>query len=117
MTGLGQNLQYPHSLMIGGKALGKLPGSDRGGVWRGGAEVSSTRWRSPWVNPRRSLRVVAWNILSLREDDHLSLLSPEFQCLNIGIAALFEVAARSWQVVTPTTGLVALMVTMPKELL
>ena len=33
----------------------------------------------------------AWNVLSLREDDHLSLLSPELKCLDIGIAALSEV--------------------------
>ena len=30
----------------------------------------------------------AWNVLSLREDDHLSLLSSELKCLDIGIAAL-----------------------------
>ena len=33
----------------------------------------------------------AWNVLSLREDDHLSLLSSELKRLNIGIAALSEV--------------------------
>ena len=33
----------------------------------------------------------AWNILSLREDDHLSLLSSELKRLDIGIAALYEV--------------------------
>ena len=33
----------------------------------------------------------ACNVLSLREDDHLSLLSSEFQCLNISIVALSEV--------------------------
>ena len=33
----------------------------------------------------------AWNVLSLRKDDHLSLLSSEFKHLNIGIAALSEV--------------------------
>ena len=32
----------------------------------------------------------AWNVLSLREDDHLSLLS-EFKGLDIGIAALSEI--------------------------
>ena len=30
----------------------------------------------------------AWNVLSLREDDHLSLLSSELKRLNICIAAL-----------------------------
>ena len=33
----------------------------------------------------------AWNVLSLREDDHLSLLSSELKSLNIGIAALSEI--------------------------
>jgi len=56
-----------------------------------GAEVSSTRRRSPWINLRRSLRVGAWNGLSLREDDHLSLLSSELKHLDNGMAALSEV--------------------------
>ena len=30
----------------------------------------------------------AWNVLTLREDDHLSLLASVLQCLNINIAAL-----------------------------
>ena len=77
--------------MIGGKQRGNFPGSDCGGVCWGDAEVSSTRRRSPWVNLRRSLRVGAWNVLSLREDDHLSLLSSELKRLDIGIAALSEV--------------------------
>ena len=33
----------------------------------------------------------AWNVLSLREDDHLSLLSSKLKHLDIGIAALYEV--------------------------
>ena len=33
----------------------------------------------------------AWNVLSLREDDHLSVLSSELKRLDIGIAALSEV--------------------------
>ena len=33
----------------------------------------------------------AWNVLSLREDDHRSLLSSELKRLDIGIAALSEV--------------------------
>ena len=65
MTGLGQSLRDPKSLM-GGKPRGNLPGSDCGRVCQGGAEVSSTRRRSPWVNLRRSLRLVAWNVPSLR---------------------------------------------------
>ena len=53
--------------------------------------MSSTRRRSPWVNLRQSLRDAAWNVLSLKEDDHLSLLSSELKRLDIGIAALSEV--------------------------
>ena len=58
---------------------------------QGGVEVSSTRRRFPWVKLRWSIRVGTWNVLSLREDDHLSLLSSELRRLNIGIAALSEV--------------------------
>ena len=46
---------------------------------------------SPWVDLMQSLRVGAWNVLSLREYDHLSVLSSEPKRLNIGIAALSEV--------------------------
>ena len=74
--------------MIGGKPWGNLPGLNCGGACLGGAEVSSIRRRSPLVNLRRSLRVGAWNVLSRREDDHLSLLSSELKRLDIGIAAL-----------------------------
>ena len=91
MTELGESLRDPHSLMMGGKARGKLPGSDCSGVWRSGAEVSFTSRRSPWGNLRWSLWVGAWNVPSQREDDHLSLLSSELKRLNIGIAALSEV--------------------------
>ena len=91
MMGLGQSLWNLHSLMIGGKTRGNLPGSDCGSGCQTGAEVSSTRRQSPWVNLRRSLWVAAWNVLSLREDDHLSLLSSELKSLSISIAALSEV--------------------------
>ena len=63
MTGLGQSLRDPQSLMIGGKPRGNIPGSDCRRVCRSGAEVSSTRRWSPWVNLRRSLRGDAWNVL------------------------------------------------------
>ena len=43
------------------------------------------------MNMRRSLLVGAWNVLSRREDDHLSLLSSELKRLDMGIAALSEV--------------------------
>ena len=77
--------------MIGGKTWGNLPRLDCDSVRPGGAEVSCTRRWSPWDNLRWSLWVGAWNVLSLREDDHLSLLSSELKHLNIGIAALSEV--------------------------
>ena len=38
-------------------------------VWQSGAVVLSTKWRSPWVNRRRSLWVGVWNVLSLRDGD------------------------------------------------
>ena len=82
---LVQSLWEPHSLKIGGKTQGDLTGLVCGSVCRGGAKVSSIRRRSPWVNLRWSLRVGAWNVLSLREDNHLSLLSSERKRLNIGI--------------------------------
>ena len=88
MMGLRQCLWDPHSLMIGGKPRGNLPGSVCGSVCWGDAEVSSTRRRFPWFNLRWSLWVGAWNVLSLREDDHLSLLSSELKRLSSGIAAL-----------------------------
>ena len=74
--------------MIKRKPWGNLPGSDCGSVRWDGAEVSSARRRSPWVNLRRYLQVGAWNVLSQGEDDHLSLLSSELMCLDIGVAAL-----------------------------
>ena len=59
MMGFGQSLWDADSLIIGGKPQGNLPGSDCGRVCWGGAEVSSTRRRSPWVNLRHSLQVGA----------------------------------------------------------
>ena len=77
--------------MIGGKPQGSIPESDCGRVCQSGAEVSSTRRRSPWVNLRQSLQVGAWNVPSRREDDHLSLLSSELKRLSIGLTALSEI--------------------------
>ena len=91
MTGLGQSLRNPHSLMIGGKSRGNLPGSDCGGVCGGGAEVLATKRWSPQVNLRWSLQVGAGNVRSQREDDHLDLFSSELMRLNISIAALSKV--------------------------
>ena len=52
-----------------------------------------------------------WNILSQREDDHLSLLSSELKCLNISVAARSEVGrpdcGEIMAVVTPTISLVS----------
>ena len=46
--GIGKkNLRDPHSLMIGGKTQGNLPGLGCGSVCQGGAEVLSNRRRSP----------------------------------------------------------------------
>ena len=91
MMGLGQSLWDPQSLMTRGKPWSNIPRSDCGSVCWGGAEVLSTRQQSPWVSLRRTLQVGAWNALSQREDDHLSLLSSELKHLDIGIAALSEV--------------------------
>ena len=97
MMGLGQCLRDPQSLMIGEKPRGNLPRSDCSSVCQGGAEVSSTRQRSPWVNLRRSLWVGALECPSpVSVSYHLSLmitclLSSELKCLDIGIAALSEV--------------------------
>ena len=77
--------------MIGGKPWGNLPRSDCNSVYWGGSEVSATRRQSRWVNLRQSLQVGAWNVPSLREDDHLSVLSSELKRFDIGIAALSEV--------------------------
>ena len=62
-----------------------------GRMSRVGAEVSSTGRRSSRFCLRRSCRVAAWNVLSLRDDDHLPLLSRELSRLGIAVAALSEV--------------------------
>ena len=117
MTGLGQRLRDPKSLMVGGKPRGNIPGSDCGRVCRSGAEVSSTRWQSSWVNLRRSVRVGAWNDLSERVITclcyHLSS-SVWTSALQHSLRFGDRIVVRSWRVVTPTIGLVAPMVTVPK---
>ena len=117
----GQSLRDPQSLMIGRKPRGSIPRSDCGRVCRSGAEVSSTRRRSPWVNLRRFLRVGGWNVQSPRKDDHLSLyhLSSSVWTSELQHSLRFGdcIVTRSWWMVAPTIGLVALMDTVPKELL
>ena len=121
MMGLGQSLWDPQSLVTRGKPWSNIPRSDCGSVCWSIAEVSSTRRRSPWANLRRSLLVGAWNVLSLREDDHCLCyhLSSSVWTSVLQHSLRFEdwIVERSWRVVRPTIGLVALMVTMPKELL
>ena len=57
---------------------------------RGGAQETSTGRRSRF-NLRRSCRVAAWNVLTLKDDDHLPLLSRELDRMGIAVAALSEV--------------------------
>ena len=61
----------------------------------------------------------AWNVLSLREHDHQSLLSAELKHLDISIAAFSEVRRPDCGEImaggyTYYIGLVTLMVTMPQ---
>ena len=58
---------------------------------RGGAEESSTGPRNPRLNLRRSVRVAAWNVLSLQDDARVPALSAELARLGIAVAALSEV--------------------------
>ena len=69
-------------LPIGGKPRSN-PGQDDGMRRASGAEVSSTERLSPRLNLRRSIRLGAWNVISLSEvrdkrtgqtDCHLPLL-------------------------------------------
>ena len=57
----------------------------------GVAEVASTRSDCQRLNLRREVRVGAWNIRSLRQDDRLPLLSRELGRLRVKVAALPEV--------------------------
>ena len=62
-----------------------------GALRRGGAEVSSTGPHRPPLNLRRSVRVGAWNVLSLQDDARVPALSAELSRLGIAVAALSEV--------------------------
>ena len=91
--------------------------SDCGSVCQDGAEASSTRRRSPWVNLRWVLQVGAWKVLSLREDYHLYRLLSELKRYCSTLRFGERIVVRSWRVATPTIGLVTLMVAMPQEML
>ncbi|KAG2456919.1 CFDP2 protein, partial [Polypterus senegalus] len=58
--------------------------------WCGAVALPTARLHSG-PNLRRPIWVGAWNILSLRQDDHLPLLSEELRKLRISVAALSEV--------------------------
>ena len=55
------------------------------------AEVAPTLSDRPRVNLRRSFRVGAWNVRSLRQDERLPLLAKELSRLKVEVAALSEV--------------------------
>ena len=82
MKFVGQSPREPRRWMKGPAACRLLCGAASAGV----AEVASTR-----VNLRREVRVRAWNVRSLRQDDRLPLLSRELGRLIVGVAALSEV--------------------------
>ena len=84
MTGLGQSLRDPQSLMILGKPRGNIPGSECVGVELRCRPPDGVSLGLPETVPLGG----AWNVLSRREDDHLSLLSSELKRLDISIAAL-----------------------------
>ena len=89
MTTLGHSRKDPQGLTAEGNH-GTTP-LTVGRMGRGGAEATSAGLRASRFNLRRSCRVAAWNVLTLRDDDHLPLLSRELGRLGIAIAALSEV--------------------------
>ena len=86
MKTLRQSRKDPQRPTVGGNH-----GAGVGRVRCSGAEASLPGQRSSRFNLRRSCRVASWNVLSLRDDDHLPLLSRELGRLGIGVAALSEV--------------------------
>ena len=58
---------------------------------RGGADEARTRRAGPGVNLRRALRVGAWNVLTLSDDERLPHLSKELRRLRVDIVGLSEV--------------------------
>ena len=87
MTSAGQSLRDPCSPK--GNGSSRPTSSFSGGS--GSAEEAQAPRTTPGYNLRRGLRVGAWNILSLSDDDRLPLLSAELQRLRVDIAALSEV--------------------------
>lgn len=84
-----QSLQEPCRQTLGPRSL--LPAFIWGSVGKGWQ-----RWYPPGVdsqrlNLRQVIRVGAWNISSLRQDDRLPLLSRELKRLRVEVAALLEV--------------------------
>ncbi|XP_069989708.1 uncharacterized protein [Penaeus vannamei] len=84
---VGQSPREPHRWMKGPAACHLLCGVASAGV----AEVASTWSDCPTVNLRQEVRVGAWNVHSLSQDDQLPLLSRELGRLRVRVAALSEV--------------------------
>ena len=89
MATLRQSRKDTQRLTAGGNYVTNP--SSFGSMGRGGAEATSAGRRASRLNLRRPCRVAAWNVLSLRDDNHLPLLSRELGRLGIAIAALSEV--------------------------
>ncbi|XP_069981048.1 uncharacterized protein [Penaeus vannamei] len=84
---VGESLREPHRWMMGPAARHSLLcGTASAGV----AEVASNRSNCPRLNLRLEVRVGAWNVRSLRQDDRLPLLSRELGRLRVEAAALSE---------------------------
>ena len=85
---VGESPREPHRWMMGHAARHPLL---YGAASVGVAEVASTRSDCQRLNLRREVRVGAWNVRSLRQDDRLPLLSRELGRLRVEVAALSEV--------------------------
>ena len=90
MKTAGQSLRDPRR-RIRRKPRSKQVGLGVGVSRAGGAEASSTCPLLPRLNLRQSVRVGAWNVLSLQEDARLPAMSMELARLGIAVAALSEV--------------------------
>ena len=88
MAAAGKSPRDPRRLIEGNPRRTQVGvGASRGG----GAEDSSPGPRSSRLNLRRSIRVGAWNVLSLQDDCRVPALSAELGRLGIAVAALSEV--------------------------